>query len=122
MMEELLEKLRSMKLGKLTDDDIDEILDSRDEDCFDMEWCRVYDAVEHLKADAPLTEEQTAAQKEICKQAFFCAEKQRSSELSDYISDDFGLIYDSILTGFQDAWLDKLIAAYRSGRIPGGEL
>lgn len=31
------------------------------------------------------------------------------SELSDYVSDDFGVIYDSLVLIYKDPWLNKLI-------------
>lgn len=42
------------------------------------------------------------------------------SELSDYVSDDFGLIYDSLILNYKDEWLDKLITVYKNKKIPFG--
>ena len=41
-------------------------------------------------------------------------EKNTESELADYVSDDFGLIYDSFVLNYKDEWLEKVIAAYKN--------
>ena len=49
-------------------------------------------------------------------------EENIDSELSEYVSDDFGLIYDSLVLNYKDEWLNKLITAYKNKKIPAGEL
>lgn len=44
------------------------------------------------------------------------------SDLAGYVSDDFGLIADARVLGYQDLWLDKLVACYEKGMIPCGSL
>ncbi|EES49427.1 hypothetical protein NE172_16715 [Clostridium botulinum] len=39
-----------------------------------------------------------------------------------YVSDDFGLIYDSLIVNYKDEWLNKFIREYKNRRIPAGEL
>ncbi len=122
MINALLDCLRSLDISNDTEDDINDILDGRDDEEFDSEWCRADSEIENLKNDGNYTSLNEIEHDEICKKAFFIMEDKFSSELSDYISDDFGLIYDSIVTGYHDAWLSKLIEAYQNGRIPTGKL
>ena len=44
------------------------------------------------------------------------------SDLAGYVSDDFGLISDARLLGYNDLWLDKMVACYEKGSIPCGSL
>lgn len=39
-----------------------------------------------------------------------------------YISDDFGLIVAAKLLGYEDVWLNKLIACYENRIIPCGSI
>ena len=111
-----------MDLSSYTEDDINDILYDRDAEEFDSEWCRVDSEIEALKDNNNYTDENQNEHDVICKKAFFIIEEKVSSELSDYVSDDFGLIYDSIATDYHDAWLSKLIEVYQNGRIPSGKL
>ena len=122
MINELLDCLRSLDAGSYTEDDINDILDGRDADEFDSEWCRVDNELESLKNDDNYTSENEKEHDDICKQAFFIIEEIIPSELSDYVSDDFGMIYDSIVLDYKDEWLSAMIEAYKDGRIPTGEL
>lgn len=47
--------------------------------------------------------------------------EQLRPDTQDDIADDLGLIYESLLTGYQDAWLDRLTGCYRNGKVPNGE-
>ena len=118
MINTLLDCLRSMDLSSYTEDDINDILYDRDAEEFDSEWCRVDSEIEALKDNNNYTDENQNEHDVICKKAFFIIEEKVSSELSD----DFGLIYDSIATDYHDAWLSKLIEVYQNGRIPSGKL
>lgn len=117
-MEQLIETLLCINYYKL---DTDQILNERDSKAFDLEWKRVFDAVESLKnADT-----YTAANKEYTdkvRENIFGKIYRRSGdgELAEYISDDFGLIADSFIVGYKDQWLDKLIECYRKAEIPTG--
>lgn len=121
MINALLESLRSIEISSYTEDDINAILDDRDADPFDSEWCRVDREIAALKTEENYTGSNEKEHDAICKEAFFIMENKISSELSDYVSDDFGLIYDSIAVGYQDPWLSRLIASYQNGTIPTGD-
>lgn len=122
MIHTLLERLRSIDFSTLNEDSINELLDNRDESVFDKEWCRVYNEVEKLKNEKSYTSDDRNARDRICEEAFMIIEENGCSELSDYVADDFGLIYDSIVLGYNDTWLSKLTEIYKSGKIPSGEL
>ena len=114
-MYELLDKLSQINYEEL---DIDDFLDQRDSDPFDIEWVRVYQALEELKKGKTV-----ADTREIEKKAYITVyEKSENDELAGYISDDFGLIADSKRLNYSDEWLKKLISCYENARIPCGEL
>lgn len=122
MIKTLLDSLRSLDIISYTEDDINDILDGRDSDDFDSEWCRVDSEIEEFKNADNYTSLNEKEHDDICKEAFFIIENKLSSELSDYVSDDFGLIYDSIVVGYHDPWLSGLIGSYQKLRIPSGDL
>lgn len=43
-------------------------------------------------------------------------------ELAGYVSDDFGLIFDSQIVGFENDFLKKLINVYSQAIIPDGSI
>ncbi|MCR8937020.1 hypothetical protein O0555_06595 [Brevibacillus laterosporus] len=45
-----------------------------------------------------------------------------ADDLAAYISDDFGLILDSVVLEYRDEWLNGLWNEYQEKRIPQGEL
>ena len=119
---ELLNCLRNIDYSTFDEDYINELLDSRDSAPFDTEWCRVEKEIEALKDDQNYTDETEEEQSKIREEAFLIMEQNAGGELSDYVSDDFGLIYDSLVLNYRDEWLEKLIREYKSKRIPAGEL
>lgn len=118
----LLDCLNAIDYSKFDEDSINNLLDSRECEPFDSEWCRVDREISELKNQYNYTSENQNQQNQIRKEAFFIIERNIGTELSDYVSDDFGLIFDSMLVGYKDEWLSKLIEAYRNGIIPAGEL
>jgi len=103
--------------------DFDEVLDGRDMEEFDNEWCRVYDTVEALKEEKGYSEKYERESENLRKKAYLKVyDLCEDSDLAAYISDDFGLIFDSECMDYQDAWLDKMIMCYQNGEIPYGEL
>ena len=114
-MYELLDKLSRINYEEL---DLDEFLDKRDSDFFDREWMRVYRAVEELKQGKVFDDTRAIEEKAY----IMVYEASEDDELAGYISDDFGLMADSKMLGYSDAWLDKLISCYEEARIPCGTL
>ncbi len=122
LINELLNSLADIDYSSFDENSISELLDSRDSDPFDAEWCRVSAEIELLKNDRNYTHDIEAQQSKIREKAFMTVERNIQSELSEYVSDDFGLIFDSIVLNYKDVWLDKLIDSYKNKKIPSGEL
>ena len=114
-MDALLGKLKEIHYEEL---DIDEFIDLRENDPFDSEWVRVYRAIEGLKKGRDIKDA-----REIAEKAYLLVLKQSAStDLAEFISDDFYMIADSKALNYSDRWLDKLIACYENAFIPCGEL
>lgn len=121
-IEKLLKSLEAIDFTSFDEEYIDNILDNRDNDPFDSEWCRVYEEINSLKTEENYTKDNKSEFLDISQKAFKILSKNNCGELSAYVSDDFAMIYDSLILVYKDEWLDKLINAYESGRIPTGEL
>ena len=119
-MQKLFEKLEQINFNSL---DIDELLDNRDMDVFDTEWNRVYREVEALKNAENYTKEEIEQNKKIRRQVFLLIHELTDyTELAEYISDDFGLIFDAVILDYKDLWIDKLVSCYEKGIVPSGDL
>lgn len=122
LMKELLNCLSGIDYDIFDEEYLNELLDSRDSDPFDTQWCRVDDEIKALKNDQNYTDEIEEQQNKVREKAFIIIEQNLESELSEYVSDDFGLIYDSLVLNYKDEWLNKLIETYQNKKIPSGEL
>ena len=122
LINELLKSLNSIQYNIFDENYLNELLDSRDSDLFDTEWCRVNEEIEALKNTQSYTDKNEEEQGKIREKAFMIIEENIDGELSEYVSDDFGLIYDSLVLNYNDEWLNKLITAYRNKKIPAGKL
>lgn len=119
-MEELEKSLLSINYYGLNTDDI---LIKRSHTSFEIEWFRVYNDIEKMKLDGTYTKENKAYHNKIRDNIFGKIYRRcGDGELAEYISSDFGLIVDSIILGYKDSWLDKLIASYKNAVIPAGIL
>lgn len=114
LIDELINCLYSIDYSVFNEDYIDELLDGRDSDLFDTEWCRVYKKINALKNDQNYTDVIKEEQGKVREKAFMIIKQNTGSELSDYVSDDFGLIYDSLILSYKDGWLNKLIEEYKN--------
>lgn len=121
-MNELLNCLSGIDYDTFDEDYLNELLDSRDSVPFDTEWCRVNEEIKALKNAQGYSDENEEEQGKIREKAFMIIEENTESELADYVSDDFGLIYDSLVLNYKDEWLNKVIEAYKNKKIPAGEL
>ena len=122
LINELLNCLNSIDYDTFGEDYLNELLDSRDSAPFDTEWCRVDEEIEALKNTQSYTGKNEEEQGKIREKAFMIIEENIDGELSEYVSDDFGLIYDSLVLNYKDEWISKLITAYKNKKIPAGEL
>ena len=120
LMEKLLESITSEMFLNL---DIDKTLKDRDCDPFDSNWTKTQKDIERLKIEKGFTDIQLEENDTYRKKTFFKAcDVHPYNELMGYISDDFGLIYDSIQLDYKSPWLDKLIASYLESHVPAGDL
>lgn len=122
LMNEFFNYINSIDYNIFDEYYLNELLDSRDSAPFDTEWCRVNEEIEALKNAQSYTDENEEEQGKIREKVYMIIEENIESELSEYVSDDFGLIYDSLILNYKDEWLDKLIVAYKNRKIPAGEL
>ncbi|WP_459477873.1 hypothetical protein [Clostridium saccharoperbutylacetonicum] len=110
-----------IKLGSLNEENIYEILDSRESDPFDSKWIRAYEA---LKQQVEVFNENEKKElneflEEIRKEAFIKTMKaSKSSDLAAYVSDDFEMIGTALTIEFSNAFIDSLLNIYASGIIP----
>lgn len=120
----LEEKIEKIFTGKMfTDLDYEGFLDSRDDFPFDEAWVKVDHLISQKVAQRPLTSEAEQSINHIRESVFkrvyrLCA----SSEVSSYLSDDFGLIGEALATGYSDKWIAALLYAYLNESIPSGDL
>jgi len=96
--------------------DWDRALDERDDAKFDQAWSNSFEEVKALKypsaGDALAV---TEIREFVFKKVFSL---MQNSEISGYISDDIGLVADSISKSANIKWVDKLFESYRSGCFP----
>lgn len=95
-------------LSSLTQNEMDELLDKRDKIKFEKQWLRVFNEVsnKHLQWDG-------------LKDVFIrLSGITQQHEITDYIGDDFDLIFRAESIGYKDAFLDKMILQYKAGKFP----
>ncbi|WP_291559560.1 hypothetical protein [Clostridium sp. UBA2485] len=120
MLNELLEKINQEMFDQI---DFDSILDLRDCEWFESNWINLHNQIEQLKLKKEYSEESKRFSDEYRKKAFLQVYNlSQNSDLAACISDDFGLIFDSMQLGVTTSWLDKLIQSYQSSKIPCGNL
>ncbi len=96
-------------------DEIDEMLDRRDDAEFEEDWLRVFQALKKkFFGDDALAEIKNV--REIAYRKTFGTTKH--SELAAYVADDFEMIAKSLLSGFSDEWLNSLFLTYLRGTFP----
>lgn len=102
-------------------DDLDSILDGREETTFDEQWIRNYNVINEKRE---LIDFKT---KEIIDSIRESAYKItynfiQSPDLAGHVSDDFGLIAEALVLNHNDEWLNALGKAYAENKIPYGIL
>ena len=123
-----LEKLKELLLtgvllskNTFTIDDVDFILDSRDTDEFDSEWMRNYNVLRKNESLNTLEAKKIIESiREISYKTTY--EVTQSSDLSSYISDDFGLIAEALVIDYNDEWVNALANEYVQERVPYNRL
>ena len=100
-------------------ENIDDILDNRDNDEFSELWTNSYNQIKKISLESEVKEKISEARKEIFILTY---QKTNSSDLSAYISDDFDLICLQYLSETDNEWVNKLYATYLNREIPQGIL
>ena len=115
----LLEKLEQDSLISnlfLKQDEIQSVLDQRDDPLFDDKWMKTFLEIKTKKGGNKDAEHLVSRLRELTYiQAY---ERWQSSELAACISDDFGLIGDALALGYSDDWLNGLLDEYLTLRFP----
>jgi hypothetical protein len=94
-------------------------LSGRDAPAFELKWLQLFERVK----DIDLAEDEAAGLDQLRESAFRTTFKHSADpELSSYISNDFEVIAKGIIRGQEDAFLNAMLEAYASGRIPHGAL
>ncbi len=122
MLKRLNEKIKSCDFWDdeyLSNIDIDETLNLRDEKEFDSEWIRIYELTQKNLID----EENQKIIDEIRENSFRSIyDRTSSAELASYVSDDFELVCKAYVMKIEDAWLASLFYEYINRRIPCGKM
>jgi len=122
MVEKLKAKIENNQIIKneLFDNyDLDELLDMRDDEEFDLEWMRVYEILKQVEME----ENQKKVVDDIREVSFLKAYNlSKSSDIASCVSDDFELICKAYIMNYDDNWLNALIMAYAKGEFPCGKL
>ncbi|OCA70532.1 hypothetical protein BBI01_11275 [Chryseobacterium artocarpi] len=106
-------------LHNIDPEKIDEILDNRDSSTFSDAWMKAYHVIEEKVTDDETEDTITQIRKEIFVSIF---KLTGSSELSSYISDDFGLISSYYIHDIENSWVSNLLFTDLNHQIPQGEL
>lgn len=102
--------------GKLSDENIDNILNERDNNFLSEQWMQAYHEVENSKKQQGVPANYG---EEIRKNAFNIVLKiTDNDDLAAYISDDLGLILDAEKVNVNNSWINALWQAYKNGEIP----
>ncbi|MCV9933854.1 hypothetical protein OIU80_16340 [Flavobacterium sp. LS1R47] len=107
-------------LSNYNEDDFDRILDQRDEVAFSERWMETFDTIEEefkeSKTDKIISDD---IRKKVFKLVYSIT---NHSDLASYISDDYGLIIQSIEIKHNDRWLNSLWLEYKNGNLPHSTL
>lgn len=116
-LKELLANGQIIHFGKMPEEAIAEMLDSREREDFEGEWLRVFHELEDQAVfpDSAITEIREIAY----KKSF---EATNHSELAAFVADDFELFAKSLFIGFDDEWLNALFLSYLHGVFPHSAL
>lgn len=102
---------------------IDEVLNNRDCELFSTQWTRAYNEVSKIKQKENLTEIYRKHDEKLRRNIFLEVYNITLSEdMASYISDDFGLILDSLVFDYKDDWISSLWSQYIRRKIPQREL
>jgi hypothetical protein len=97
-----------------------ENLDARDTDPFDSEWVSSDKIIQNsLNIEKNLSEEINEYRKNIFS---IIIKKTGSSDLAGYISDDFELIMNGLVSCYSNKFFFSIINSYMKGEIPSNSM
>ena len=104
---------------QLAPEQIDVVLNRRDDAGFDGPWVQTFGAIAAKKAALGLRGDADPLVTRLRKAAYISAFRRwKSADLAAAISDDFGLIGDALILGYVDPRLDALLSDYLSQVFP----
>lgn len=125
-MEQILNKLNffiennlPITLSNYTEDDFDIILDERDNDDFSERWMEIFNTLKEKVEKSKIENISDSLREKVFKLVYSIT---NNSDLSSYLSDDFGMIVQSLETKQNDFWLNSLWLEYKKGVLPYGNL
>ena len=111
-----IEKTFKVKEESLTEEFINEYLESRDSKDFDEKWIGAYEYIKDISSsnECFLVQENNLREK-VFK---IIVSISGSYELAEYISDDAGLIYANIFFGVKNDFVDNIYKCYKENVLP----
>lgn len=97
--------------------DWDEALDKRDRDDLDPVWVSAFEQLKSREYSSASDEKAVNDIREYVFKRIYAL--THSSDAAGYISDDIGLVAESISKSFDIEWVDELLGLYCSGDFPG---
>ena len=94
-------------LKSLSAEELDEILDKRDQNPFDSAWCKTNEIIQGNETSP----NQEAMFKQISKIT-------KGHEIASYIIDDINLIYRAKSKNIKNEFINNLSVYYKNGEIP----
>ena len=122
MLDKLKKKIENNQIIQVSffeNNDVDELLDMRDEMEFDSEWMRVYNFLNEMS----IRECEKNKINDIREKTFLMAYTlSNSSDIASCVSDDLEIICKAYILEYNDDWLNSLIMSYARGEFPCGKL
>lgn len=115
----IFKKSLEITLQNTDPENIDLILDKRDESEFSDAWMQAYHLIEKQVTDPEVKSEIDAFRKDIFVLTF---RSTGSSDLPASISDDVDLICSYYVLGIENKWIAHLLFTYLNDQIPQGTL
>ncbi|MBQ7231872.1 MAG: hypothetical protein IJX07_01390 [Bacillales bacterium] len=114
-----VESNRVIRVSLFENCDLEELLDIRDDEEFDSEWMRVYDALNEFEiGDFEKKKIDNIREKSFLKSYNLSG----LGDIASCVSDDFEIICKAYLTNYNDMWVNSLIMSYVNGKFPCGRL
>lgn len=108
----VIENNLSQILSNYNEDDFDRILDERDEDVFSKIWMEIFNIVKEKANESKIDQTiNNNLREKVFKLVFSIT---NHSDLPSYISNDFGLILQSLEVKYNDYWLNSLRLGYKN--------